>query len=248
MSRTNKDWEEFAADDPYFSVLTDPEFRGAADKAEARQRFFASGEGFVESLFGRIANCGGSHFAEWQALDFGCGVGRLLVPMAKRCHSVTGVDVSPSMLKEAATVLAGADISNARLFSTDQFLHEPHGSYDLVNSFIVLQHIPPRQGMRLLEKLLQACKKGGWASIHVTYSRTDGKSKVGWKLLSNYPWLRPIYRLVTLKNPFSRVMQMNRYDLNQVLEMLLDQGFRELDIVTTNHSEIVGAHIVCRKL
>lgn len=39
-------------------------------------------------------------------LELCCGTGRVLVPLARRGHSVVGVDISPGMLKEARAALA----------------------------------------------------------------------------------------------------------------------------------------------
>jgi 2-polyprenyl-3-methyl-5-hydroxy-6-metoxy-1,4-benzoquinol methylase len=41
------------------------------------------------------------NFKPSSVLDYGCGVGRLLIPLAERCECVVGVDVSDTMLREA---------------------------------------------------------------------------------------------------------------------------------------------------
>ena len=51
-------------------------------------------------------------FERRAALDYGCGVGRLTLPLAERCEHVYGVDVSPSMLREAARNAARMGLPN----------------------------------------------------------------------------------------------------------------------------------------
>ena len=41
-------------------------------------------------------------FAPSRTLDFGCGVGRVAIPLARRFEHVVGLDVSPGMLTRAA--------------------------------------------------------------------------------------------------------------------------------------------------
>lgn len=75
------------------------------------------------------------------ALEIGCGIGRLCLPLAKRAATVTGVDISEVMVRH------GRDLckphSNIRLAQTDGTLSMiPDVSQDLVFSYIVFQHIP----------------------------------------------------------------------------------------------------------
>jgi SAM-dependent methyltransferase len=49
------------------------------------------------------------------ALDLGCGIGRMEVALAPRLRSITGIDVSPEMLKRARVRCEG--LSNVRLSS-----------------------------------------------------------------------------------------------------------------------------------
>src|SRR5215471_12281436 len=104
-------WRTLGATDPYFAVLTDPRFREADRPGPARDALFQSGEDDISRLFERIAleypDC-----AARRALDFGCGVGRLLLPLARRVPEVIGADVSTAMLAEAQQNAAQARLGN----------------------------------------------------------------------------------------------------------------------------------------
>src|SRR5688500_636371 len=89
---TDKEWEKFGKDDPYFGVLSDVSFRKGNLNPEAFERFFASGEEYVSDLLVRAVRFAGEGFRPRSALDFGCGVGRLVIPLASRCARVVGVD------------------------------------------------------------------------------------------------------------------------------------------------------------
>jgi SAM-dependent methyltransferase len=71
MRDTDADWRRLGDTDPYWGVISHPDY----------------------------AFTGG--FPKGRALDFGCGVGRLAEPMAKYADQVTGVDISPGMLELA---------------------------------------------------------------------------------------------------------------------------------------------------
>ena len=99
MASSDRDWETWGADDPYYGVLTHAQFRKGAIDAH-RDEFFASGTAFVTDLLARYQHhCG--ELPRGRALDFGCGVGRLTLAFAPHFAHVDGLDVSPSMLAEA---------------------------------------------------------------------------------------------------------------------------------------------------
>jgi SAM-dependent methyltransferase len=52
-------------------------------------------------------------------LELGCGTGRLLLPLARQGHAVTGVDVSPALLAIARARLAGLDNARVELVQAD---------------------------------------------------------------------------------------------------------------------------------
>ncbi len=69
---------------------------------------------------------------------------RLVVPLGKRSQAVVGVDVSPGMLAEARENCKKFAVTSARLVDVNEFDSLEPCSFDLVHSFIVLQHIPIR--------------------------------------------------------------------------------------------------------
>ena len=169
INNSDRDWEVFGKTDPYFAVLTAPEYHGQLT-GEARAKFFESGEKHIETMLSIIRGRLDPAFAPVRALDFGCGVGRLLVALATRCRDVTGVDISPSMLAEARRNCDAAGATNVRLVQGDDELSSVTGSFDFIHSYIVLQHIPVERGELLVRKLAAMLAPDGVAMVHVTYS------------------------------------------------------------------------------
>ncbi|EGJ09960.1 type 11 methyltransferase [Rubrivivax benzoatilyticus JA2 = ATCC BAA-35] len=158
---TDIEWEKWGARDPYFSVLTDPRFRVNAMTAQAREDFFALGRMHVDHVLHVIRCHLDGAFAPTRTLDFGCGVGRLVMPFARLGGEVVGVDISPSMLAEARRNCDQAGLSNVVLLPSDDALSAVAGDFDLVHSCIVLQHIEIPRGLVIFEQLVRRVRPGG---------------------------------------------------------------------------------------
>ena len=77
-----------------------------------------------------------------RALDIGCGIGRWSRLLASRGASVTGVDLSPTMIAEAERRAAASGLaSRCRFLVQDSAALEVGGSFDLILCVTVLQHI-----------------------------------------------------------------------------------------------------------
>lgn len=168
---TDRDWEQFGQQDPYWAVLTEEKFRGQHLNTQAIDDFFTSGQRHVEHLFARVRKQLDPDFAPQTALDFGCGVGRLVLPLAQRCERVVGVDISPSMLAEAKRNCDRHEIRNCHFVQSDDRLSGVSEQFDLVHSTIVFQHIPPARGRKLFTRLVELLGPGGAGVLHLTYSR-----------------------------------------------------------------------------
>jgi SAM-dependent methyltransferase len=103
-----------------------------------------------------------------RALDFGCGVGRVTVPLADHFAQVTGVDISASMLELAGELSAGRPNCAFRLVAGDGALAFGDQSFDLVYCSRVLQHLPDRQAiLRAITELLRVLGPGGLLVLQV---------------------------------------------------------------------------------
>src|SRR5262245_29594400 len=146
MRNTDKAWQRFGQTDPYFAVLTHSRFRAAAKEGEARREFFESGVDHVERIFATIKENLDPEFAPRRALDFGCGVGRVTIPLARRVTQVVAIDVSDWMLDEAKKTCEEAGVRNVTLLKSDDSSGKLSGDFDFVAAFIVVQPIPSRRG------------------------------------------------------------------------------------------------------
>lgn len=76
------------------------------------------------------------------ALDVGCGVGRWSRLLAARGASVTGVDISPTMIEQSRRRTAQAGLAGrCRFLVQDLAALDAGGKFDLVLGVTVLQHI-----------------------------------------------------------------------------------------------------------
>jgi SAM-dependent methyltransferase len=141
LARHKRDWEELAAEDPLWAVLTDPARRaGGWDVAE----FLRTGEEEIELLLARASELG-LPAAFGRALDFGCGAGRLTRALAARFDECVGVDISEAMVAEARRLNADCDGCTFVVNDTADLRRFPDASFDLVYSTLVLQHLPTRR-------------------------------------------------------------------------------------------------------
>ncbi|HUC26518.1 MAG TPA: class I SAM-dependent methyltransferase [Streptosporangiaceae bacterium] len=126
----------------------------------------ASGQAEIAAALGRLDQLGICP-GRSAALDFGCGVGRLTAALSEYFDSVTGVDIAPSMLDMARTLLASQPgcrvVHNAR---PDLRLF-PAASFDLVYSSLVLQHMPRALACGYLAEFVRVTRPGGAVVIVV---------------------------------------------------------------------------------
>ena len=221
MRNTDADWETFAQHDPYWAVLTANEFRRDNLDEAAKAAFFANGEGTIVHTLHTL----GEHFGCPQqsdvALDFGCGVGRLLFPLARRSRIAIGVDVSLSMLEECLKNAAEFGIQNVTLRQSDDALSQVQDyteKVDFLTSLLVLQHIPPSRGARIFAGLLALLSPSCFGLI---------------QLVTGPPPSDP-------SNDPEPIMEMNPYDLNAVVSIMQAKGIQDIFCRLTDHNSLVG--------
>lgn len=154
------DWDLRARNDASFYICT--------TAAETPEAFAASGErDLAENVIDGLPVA-----ADWQVLEIGCGIGRLLRPLSRRVARAVGVDLSRQMIELARDYCVG--FPNVELHATDgslEFL--PDRRFDFVFSHIVFQHVPRKAYVqRYLRDASRVLKPGGILRVQV-----DGRSR-----------------------------------------------------------------------
>ncbi|MBR7621761.1 class I SAM-dependent methyltransferase [Phenylobacterium sp. 20VBR1] len=234
---TDADWQELGATQPYWGVLTHPSYRTENLTDDALAQFFGSGVDHVDRLVAQFQRLYGVA-PQGRALDFGCGAGRLTEAMAAYAGETIGYDISPGMLNEA------------RKRGVATYVGElPAGPFGWINSFIVLQHIPPERGMALIEDLLERLSPGGLLSLQLTvwrdarHDEPGPAPRTGWRAFVP-PALR---RSKAPPPPPKGLVMMFDYDLSAVVRLLNEHGVEEMNLVSTHHDGHNGVLILARR-
>jgi SAM-dependent methyltransferase len=230
MTSDARDWNFFARKDPFFAVLTDQRYRGSRLAPEVEKEFWLSGEKYVQDVQRLIQHHFHHELRPERALDFGCGVGRLLIPIARISGEATGVDISTAMLSLADAACRNQAVSNVRLISAI-----PSGeSFDFVDSALVFQHIPVREGLRLLSLLLGSVRRHGFAAIQFLYARSPSyiHRRAGRWIRSRLSFANVVANLLEGRAATAPYLQMNAYPLVQVIEIFRLAGFERTLVMT----------------
>ena len=249
LSNSIKTWQQFGKEDPYYGVLSDPQYKSKNITELGLLEFFKSGEVFVEETLQRINKIYGSDLSKALILDFGCGVGRLTIPFAAVTNQKTiGIDVSKEILDKAAFHAKELNVENIEfLISQGKSLPETP-QFDFINSFIVLQHIEPKFGMELIRQLMQKLKIGGIIQLHVTYGNNWPKIKY-WHyfMRANYFFYNYLYSCLKNKTLKAEpMMQMNAYDLEKLFKLFSSYS-NSIQVQFTNHSGFLGASYLIKR-
>ena len=247
---TDVAWEEWGRRDPYFGVITDQKFRRSEMDDRSKKEFFESGESHVQGVLATIRRHIDPAFAPRTVADFGCGVGRLLIPFSKIADEVVGLDVSTSMLEEARRNCDEQGLRNVRLCASDDSLLSLRESFDLIHSCIVFQHIPLERGRAIFSKLLLHLRPGGVGAIHLTYSKTRFASTHG--LAPAMPPTvvssgtgRPSSEtsIPSIPNGADPEIQMNPYNVNEILFLMQCRGVQQFHIEFSDHGGELGVFL-----
>lgn len=246
MLSTNSDqhWERFGRQDPYFGVLASEKFHRETLTPEAITEFFASGERRVGAALATIQRHFDPDFHPACCLDFGCGVGRLVIPLAKRFPHVVGVDISLSMLREAAQNCAQRGVENVQFVQSDDRLSKVEGKFDFIYSDIVFQHIPRPRGEKIVARLIDLLNDGGVAALSLPYSANAPLMTrcLRWAQKS-VPLVHSIVNLTRGRRFDYPLMQSNIYQPDRIFRLLEEQGVREVYLRFNGHNRNPYNHL-----
>lgn len=152
-----RDWQKMAAVDPFQAI-------SGQNKQWNVEEFFATAKPHMEQLFSAADSFALPKRFD-RALEFGCGAGRFLPHFQKRFTEVWGADVSREMIDLASRyspqckfhLVTGADL---------KFFPDSH--FDLIYSFLVLQHLPNRYAVTgYIKEFMRILRPGGLAAFQI---------------------------------------------------------------------------------
>ena len=153
-------FDAFAAREPFFATVTDPKFLRANLTPVRERKFYATGEALVERMFAIIEAGLVPGFAPVSMLEYGCGPGRLAIPLSRRPGSVSAIDRSPVMLDVARREAARRGAGHIAFDAPDAFAASSR-KFDLVVCYHVLQRLSTRTGLSLIRSLVDRMSPGG---------------------------------------------------------------------------------------
>lgn len=233
QQRPDGAWEAFATREPHFAVLTSPKFLRANLTPAHEREFFKTGETLVDWIFRTIDLRLVPEFAPGSILEYGCGVGRLAIPFARRGAPVVAVDRSPAMLRVAAEE-AGRRGEQIAFETTMQFAAEPR-QFDLVNCYLLFQRLPRREGLTLLRQLLSCVRPDGIGVFQFPYrTKTHrGVAAVRW-LRQQVPFVNNVVNVARRKPIGDPYIASHTYDLDEI--------FRAFDELAVESCEVAFEH------
>jgi SAM-dependent methyltransferase len=165
LAQTHKtDWEELAALDPLWAILSEGAKRGNKWDVED---FFNTGKIEVDDLMTQVnVRPGGSG----KALDFGCGVGRLTRGLLRYYREAYGVDISDNMIRTARDLTPKCDFRVNNVPDLSIFADK---TFDLVYSNRVLQHQPSAEVIaKYVSEFFRVTIPGGLVIFQVPYRKS----------------------------------------------------------------------------
>ena len=250
---TDGTWKYYGKWAPYFGVFGQDMYLNDNLNDQLLQEFFSSGRTHVDNLFTTIHGKIDSSFKPENILDFGCGPGRFIIPFSNYAKEVIGIDISQEMINEATENCKKFNVTNATFFLSDNNLHCIEGrEFDLVNSFIVLQHLKTKRGMKLIKSLLNSISPNGVGVLQVIYYDNFPNRRIVNYFRNRIPCLSIVLswiRSLSKGNKFIYLpqMQMNNYNLNAIFQLLQKEKITEVYTTFTNHHDYFGINLIFKK-
>jgi len=227
--------EAFIRREPYFTIVTDARYLSANRTAEAEREFWASGERDVAEMFDIARQRVVVGFEPRRVLEYGCGIGRLAVPLAQRAEHVTAVDVSPSML-EAAPRARNITYCQPGALT---------GKFDLITCYLVLQRLPRARGLALMRELLDRLDDGGVLVAQVPFRR---RAKPLDRVRGAIPGVNALVNLARRKPLDTPLIPTTTYDIGEIRELVRAAGCSDPYLVFTRHGDADAVVLYTRRI
>ncbi len=162
LAQARRIWTKLGQERPFFSVLGERRF--APDQAERNtEAFQKTGRDEIEVLKRRLSSLEIDPADHPDAVEYGCGVGRVTLPLSVLFRKVMGFDISQPHLDLAQQAARGAGQRNITLAAVKDIRTLDVPQHDFFYSRMVLHRNPPPLQAQILRRCLGRMRVGGIA-------------------------------------------------------------------------------------
>ena len=166
LARIGTYWAQIGQTAPHWSVLTDERFLPERI-AEMEEHFYKTGAHEAGVMRGGLLRNGLKPAQLPRCVEFGCGVGRVTVHLAKLFRRVTACDISAPHLALTKAACAARGLNRVLTHQVTPEAPMPPGACEAWFSCIALQHNPPPVMRHLLGLGLTSLVRGGVAMFQL---------------------------------------------------------------------------------
>eukprot|EP01083_Nonionella_stella_P034005 93071_1 len=170
-------WNDYGKHDPYWGVLTNDQYHLSNISANVREQFFLTGRDTIEHQVIPYLKQHNIILHGDNALDFGCGVCRISVQLARFFNTVYSVDISEHYLKECMKNAKHFKLNNIIPILNKGTIDLNGDTVDFIISLISIQHNPSEIQRLIIKQLLGLLNPNGVAYLHIPYGRNITSKK-----------------------------------------------------------------------
>jgi SAM-dependent methyltransferase len=158
------------------------------------------------------------------------------------------VEISEGMISEAKQNCQRFEVNDVDFVKSDDRLSGLSQKFDFVNSCLVLQHLPLKRGMQIIAQLLKSLNPGGVIVLHFPVQRRlPPLELLAYWLKRHVPFARYGFNLLQGRRFSEPLMQMNHYDLIDVIALYSAHGIREFTFQTQISEGNISIALLGRK-
>lgn len=187
LAEIRRTWTQLGIDRPHFSVLTERRFM-PEKISDSLEQFWQTGELEAVKVAKIAQRHGGGNPAQQTCVEFGSGVGRVTIGLARLYARVHAYDISATHLAHARRRAQDAGVHNIVFHHCADDPLAALQPCDLYYSAIVLQHNPPVIISRLIRAALGSLNPNGLAIFQVPTYRMGYRFRTAeWLAASHAP-------------------------------------------------------------
>jgi ubiquinone/menaquinone biosynthesis C-methylase UbiE len=211
LHELQENWDKFGEVDPLWAIVSRPNMK---DNKWDIDEFFASGEREVEILLAELKSLN-LELPDGQALDFGCGIGRVTQPLSQHFELCHGIDIAPSMIEMARKHNKYGDRCQYHLNETDDLRIFADNSINFVLSLITFQNIAPRYSKKYIIEFLRILAPQGLIVFQIPSEPKRLRQRIKQKLPQSV--LKQFYRFKYQEAP---VMELHGVHRDEVVKLI----------------------------